>query len=177
MTAFVVMLLSAAGVVWAMFGSDQAQHDESWKELELVDVVTGETFTLMEFEGSAVLVEAFATFCGNCAKQLGHLSQAAATLAERGVDVEIVAISVEVGLDPDALVAYAADRELPFRFVVASDATLRALVARFGREVINPPGTPHVLIDAGGRVSELITGFTAPETLVEWMVAASTPAQ
>jgi len=171
-----VVVLAGAGLAWAMFGQDQAPTDESWTELEWTDVVTGEAFKVMDLQGSAVVVEAMATWCGNCARQLGNLSQAAAVLAERGEQVEYVIVSVEVGLDPAALAAYATDRDLPFRFVVADDATLRALVSRFGRGVLNPPSTPHVVIDASGNVGELVTGFTQPDTLVQWLVDAGSQA-
>jgi thiol-disulfide isomerase/thioredoxin len=161
-----VLLLPLASVAVAQ---------EAWLDHPLQDVATGESFTLRELAGTPVLVETMATWCGNCRRQLGHLSEAKARLDAGGVDVAYVVASVERGLDPAALAAYAERHGFAFRFAVADDALLRMLADRFGRTALNPPATPHVLIGVDGTVGELTTGFSAPGTLVERLTAAAAP--
>ena len=149
---------------------------EAWLDLPLVDAASGEVFTLRALDDGVVLVETMATWCGNCRRQLGHLAAAAAELggeAAEGVPVAFVVVSVERGLDPAQLAAYAEREGFPFRFVVADDDLLRALADRFGRVVLNPPATPHVVVAPGGRVGALTTGFEAPEALVARLRAAA----
>ena len=110
------------------------------------------------------------------APALAHLAAAAAELGGEvaaGVPVAYVVVSVERGLAPSSLAAYAEREGFPFRFVVADDELLRALAERFGRAVLNPPATPHVVVAPGGRVGALTTGFEAPEALVARLRAAA----
>lgn len=169
----VLALLAVAPVANAQ---GAAASPETWLDLPLVDTASGEVFTLRELDHGVVLVETMATWCGNCLRQLGHLADAAAELGgfvADGVPVAYVVVSVERGLEPSRLVAYAEREGFPFRFVVADDDLLRALAARFGRVVLNPPATPHVVVAPGGRVLELTTGFEAPEALVARLRAAA----
>ena len=157
-------------------GSAPPPAAEAWLDLPLVDAASGEVFTLRDLDDGVVLVETMATWCGNCRRQLGHLVAASAELGDEaatGVPVAYVVVSVERGLDPARLAAYAEREGFPFRFVVADDDLLRALADRFGRGVLNPPATPHVVVGPGGRVGALTTGFEAPEALVARLRAAA----
>lgn len=174
-----IVRLAAALALVAWIATAAAQADaEAWLDHPLVDAATGEPFTVRGLEGSVVLVETMATWCGNCRRQLGHLAEAAAALggeAAEGVPVAYLAISVERGLDPAALTAYAARHGLPFRFAVADDTLLRLLAERFGRAVLNPPSTPHVIVSPSGSVGPLTTGFSSPAELVARLTAAAAP--
>lgn len=168
------MALAALLAAAPLAASAHAQGD-AWLDLPLTDAVTGETFALSELQGSVVLVETMATWCGNCRRQLGNLRQAIADLGGEvapGVPVVAVAVSVERGLDPASLAAYAEREGFAFRFVVADDALLRALADRFGRVALNPSSTPHVVIAPDGAVGPLTTGFTTPAAIVALLQAA-----
>jgi thiol-disulfide isomerase/thioredoxin len=177
--------LIALLVLIACLGAAAGQADtaaqagaDAWLDHPLVDVATGESFTVRGLEGSVVLIETMATWCSNCRRQLGHLAEAAATLggeAAPGVPVAYLIVSVERGLDPGALTAYAERHGLPFRFAVADDALLRLLAERFGRAVLNPPSTPHVIVSPTGAVGPLTTGFSSPDELVARLTAVAAP--
>lgn len=137
-----------------------------WAAHPLTDAVTGETFAIGDYQGTAVLVETMATWCGNCRRQLGNLRAASELLAEQDADVAYVVISVERGLPAAALADYADRNAFPFRFAVADDELLGLLADRFGRNALNPPSTPHVIVAADGTASELRTGFSPPDELV-----------
>ncbi len=173
-----LVVLAALALVLAVASVGLAQDvpDEAWLDLPLVDAASGEPFTVRGHTTGVVLVETMATWCSNCRRQLGHLAAAADELqgeAAAGVPVTFVVVSVERGLDPALLGAYATREGLSFRFAVADDAMLRALADRFGRVVLNPPATPHVVIAPGGAVGALSTGFVGPADLVARVRAAA----
>jgi thiol-disulfide isomerase/thioredoxin len=174
--AAITLVLVPAAYAQGAPATDAPSSAEAWLDVPLVDAATGEVFTLRDLDDSVVLVETMATWCGNCRRQLGHLAAAAAELggeAADGVSVAYVVVSLELGLAPSRLTAYAEREGFPFRFVVADEDLIRALADRFGRPVLNPPATPHVVVGPGGRVGELTTGFEAPEALVARLRAAA----
>jgi len=166
------MLRSLLGVL-AIGLLGQAVAQDAWLDHPLRDAATGEAFTLRDYAGQALLVETMATWCGSCRRQLGHLREARATLEAAGIPVAYVVISVERGLPDAALADYAEDRAFPFRFAVADDAMLGLLVDAFGRGVLNPPSTPHLIVAADGAVGPLRTGFASPDDLVALLTAAA----
>ena len=162
-------------LVLASWSAAAQPAPEAWLDHALVDAATGESFAVRDLIGAVVLVETMATWCGNCRRQLGHLAEAAAALAGEaapGVPVAYLVVSVERGLDPGTLAAYADRHGFPFRFVVADDGFMRLLAERFGRAVLNPPATPHVIVAPDGTVGALTTGFTAPDELMARLAAA-----
>lgn len=125
----------------------------------------GSTFALGDFAGGPVLVETFATWCGNCRRQLGDTQEAA---AQAGDDAVFLALSVETSLDPAELERYAAENGFDdIRFGVVDDAGLSVLQEQYGGAVLTPPSTPKFRIDADGSLSELQTGPESTEEILE----------
>jgi thiol-disulfide isomerase/thioredoxin len=138
-----------------------------WMTIELTEADTGETFTLADFAGCTILVEAMATWCGVCFDQFGRISFAVEDLAnDRFV---VVALSVEAGLPDGALAEYKERTGFDFLFTVGSVEMLEALVDAFGRSVMNPPATPHFYIAPDGTHTDLLTGGSSIAEVVEWV--------
>lgn len=135
---------------------------QSWQNLPLTDVRTGETFTLADFAGETVYVEPMATWCTNCRQQLSNVTKAQ---AELGDDVTFVALSVETNLKADALKRYADEQNFNLTFAVMTPEFLRALAAEFGQSVLTPPATPHFIVYPDGSSSDLMTGSSSPEAI------------
>jgi thiol-disulfide isomerase/thioredoxin len=156
--------------------SDQPEATErelpAWQSLEIVDI-DGVSFTLGDCAGTPVLVELFATWCVNCREQLPKTQEAAVTLGDQ---VEVIALSVETDLDPQAVVEYAEANGFPdIRFAVLTPEMLAALVEEFGNTAANPPSVPKFVIDADGTAGELTTGQESVEELVAQLTAAAAP--
>lgn len=128
-----------------------------WTRISLTDVRSGESFTLADFAGKVVFVEPMATWCSNCRAQQREVR----TILDRfGADeVVFLSLSVEIGLGTRVLSDYAATNDFQWRFAVANQDLLNALVAQFGRSVATPPATPHFFIAPDGTVSALSTGM------------------
>lgn len=142
----------------------------AWQTLPLTDARSGATFTLADFAGQTVFVEPMATWCSNCRRQLQNVRAAQAQL---GPDVIFIGLSVETTLDNAAMAAYATNEGFEWPFAVASEELLQALVAEFGRTVVNPPATPHFIIRPDGSFTELTTGIESAADLIAQLQAAA----
>ncbi len=151
--AFALLLVLMSGIALA----------QAWQDLPLTDARTGKSFTLGNLEGYAY-VEPMATWCSNCRQQLGNVRDAAAQV--KGDKVTFVALSVETTLKADDLARYAEEQGFDFKFAVMTPEVLRALVAGFSRTIAVPPSTPHFIIYPDGSTSELMTGFSSPDTII-----------
>lgn len=134
-----------------------------WQTIELTDA-DGVAFTVADLVGKPVLVENFATWCGNCRRQLGDTNEAA---RRAGDDAVFVALSVETELDADDMADYAEQQGFDhIRFAVMSPEMLAAVNDAFGNTALNPPSTPHVAVAADGTVGEMVTGFDSPDMIL-----------
>jgi thiol-disulfide isomerase/thioredoxin len=141
----------------------------AWQTREIVDV-DGQPFTLADFVGTPVFVEAFATWCPKCRDQLADTQEAAAAL---GDDAVVIALSVETDLSAADVASYAADNGFTdVRFAVMTPELLAEMVDALGNSVANPPSTPHVVIGADGTAGELSTGSISADDIVAALSAA-----
>jgi thiol-disulfide isomerase/thioredoxin len=131
----------------------------------------GATFTLGDFMGKPVFVENFATWCPKCREQLGTTNEAAGTL---GDDAVVIALSVETDLSADDVAEYAADNGFDnIRFAVMTPEFLAAISDAYGNSSINPPSTPHFVIDIHGAAGELDTGSKSADDIVKALQTAA----
>ena len=135
----------------------------AWMTMELKAACDGATFTLADFAGKTVYVQAFATTCGNCRAQLANVFEAQPELGE---DVVVVVLSIDTQVSDEALVAYAEKHGYPFIYAAMSEEMLRALGEEFGREVAIAPQRPHFFLAPNGAHTELRTGEEKGEALV-----------
>jgi thiol-disulfide isomerase/thioredoxin len=113
--------------------------------LELVDVRSGETFSLAELaEDKPVLLETMAIWCTTCLSQQREVVRA----HELG-DFHSVGIDVDPNERAPDLAAYADREGFDWRFAVADRDLAGLLTERFGFEVTNPPSTPTFVISDG----------------------------
>ena len=149
-------------------GTAQTERAE-WHSIELSNALTGETYTLADFDGKTVFVEPMATWCSNCTKQLNNVSEAKMQFED---DVIFIALSVEGNLADEKFAEYAERRGWDFIYSVATPELLQGLVDEFGRTVLSPPSTPHFIISPDGSVSELTTGIEPADLIAEQITAA-----
>lgn len=133
-------------------GSDEGNGDGTdWREAELEDVVSGETFTIAELDGTAI-VHTFAIWCGTCNRQNGELDDLA---GQR--DVEVVQLNIGDGEDDSDVVSYAADRGYGdrARFAVAPGSVSSSLADEFGADAVSPPRSPVIARCSDGTVESI----------------------
>ena len=157
--------------------TDETMVDDSmmvesaaWQNITLTDV-DGATFTLGDFVGTPVFVEHFATWCPKCREQLEKTNAAAGTL---GDDAVFLALSVETDLSAGDVAEYAADNGFDnIRFAVMTPEFLAAISDAYGNSSINPPSTPHFIIDTHGAAGELDTGSKSADDIVKALQTAA----
>lgn len=158
---------TAAESAAATASTAPAQPADALLSVELIDVRSGETFTLAELAAASgpVLLEPMAVWCSNCRAQQHEVVRA----HEAG---EFVSVSLDVDLteSPSDLAAYADREGFDWHFAMADADLYRALQDRFGVAVTNPPSTPLIIIAADGSVRPLEFGRgtrSAEELLAE----------
>jgi thiol-disulfide isomerase/thioredoxin len=135
----------------------------AWQEIEITDA-GGETFRIGDLVGRPVFVENFATWCGNCRRQLRDTQKAASTAGGGAV---FVALSVETELERSDMVDYSKEHGFSdIRFAVMSPELLGAMYDAYGNSALNPPSTPKIVVAPEGRAGELVTGFESPEEIL-----------
>lgn len=127
--------------------------DQPWATAELVDVATGERFTIAELAaaGRPVILETMAIWCSNCLAQQRRIEEALER-AEPG-SVAYVVLTVDPAEDEAKLARYRDQNRFDGMYAVADRGVSRALAAEFGDQVLNPPATPVVVISPSGRVT------------------------
>lgn len=140
-----------------------------WQTISLTDVRSGEVFTIADFSGKNVFVEPMATWCTNCRRQLGNVSEARASLNDE--NTVFIALSVETNLSNEALANYTEETGFDWVFAVATPELVQELAAVFGQSVTNPPSTPHFIVRPDGSFTELVTGIESPEEIISSLQA------
>jgi thiol-disulfide isomerase/thioredoxin len=139
----------------------------AWMTTKLTDACSGETFTVTDFVGKTVYIEAVATWCPPCRDQLVRVKEATAQLSEKDrAEIVVVALSSEVDLPRENLAEYAASNDFPFIFAVMPAEMLQVMVDDLGQAIAVPPATPHLIVAPEGTVGEIRTGSESPEDLL-----------
>ncbi len=133
-------------------------------DLEFADT-TGRQRRLSEWNGRAVLINFWATWCGPCREEMPLLDRA------RGKDgVEVVGIAVD---DPLAVQDYLRDNPVGYPILLASDDGNPELMFGDTRSVL----PFSVLVGKDGRLLAQRAGSFSPDLLEEWLSShlAETP--
>ena len=153
--------------------SEAATEAPSWMTAELIDACTGQPFTISDFSGKVLYVEAMATWCPPCRDQLGRVREALGQLpTAKQTETVVVALSSEVDLPREVLAQYAADNDFPFIFAVLPVEVLQEMADTLGQEIAVPPATPHLIVGSDGSLGALRTGSTAAEDILALLDAA-----
>jgi hypothetical protein len=135
-----------------------------WFDMELVDAQTGETFTMNDYAGNVILLEAMAIWCPNCVVQAHEVR----TLHEAlGYPEDLISVTLDVDINEDSasLKEYAYGYGFDWHFAIAPIEVARALGNLYTAQYLNPPLSPMMIIDREGNVHHLEYGIKDAETL------------
>jgi hypothetical protein len=144
----------------------QGRLIQPWATHELVDVVTGDRFTIagLVAEGRVVFLETMAIWCSNCRIQQETAMNAMARMDRQ----KVVWISLDV--DPSERAEDLAEYRRTFGFeityAIAGRDVSRALADEFGDEVLAPTSTPIIVIGTDGSVTLTPYGHKSADDLV-----------
>lgn len=136
--------------------------------MELVDVQTGETFTMNDYAGKVVLLETMAIWCPNCVVQSNEMRDLHKLLGSPD-DLISVSLDVDVNEDSASLKEYAANYGFDWHFAIAPLEVARALGNLYTAQYLNPPLAPMLIIDRQGNVHHLEYGLKKAEALQKFI--------
>ncbi len=141
-----------------------ASAKPEWFAYKMVDVRTGESFSMNDFAGKVVLIETMAEWCPTCRHQEDQVKKLHTLI---GNSSDLVSISLDVDLNEDAasLRKYADAFGYDWYFAIAPLEVQRALGNLYSAQYLNPPVAPILLIDREGKQYGLPYGVKSAEAL------------
>jgi thiol-disulfide isomerase/thioredoxin len=134
-----------------------------WFNIEMTDVLTGQTFAINDFAGKVVLVEAMAEWCPTCIEQQREVQKLHDLLGNS--DVVSVSLDIDVHEDGPSLKEYATALGHDWHYAVAPLEVARALGNLYSAEYLNPPYSPMLLIGRDGVATSLPYGVKTADYL------------
>lgn len=141
---------------------DGETADAGWKDVELKDVQTGNTFKISDFSGKPVLLESFAVWCSTCKKQQDQVKK-----LHKEVGDSVVSVSVDTDPTEDEKKVLQHLERYGYNWLYAVDrgGFAQQLVDEFGLNVVNAPSAPVVLICANQEARLLRFGVKKSQEL------------
>ena len=115
----------------------------TWMEFELIDIRTGETFTIFDLTGKPILLESFAVWCPTCTKQQKEIKN---LHEEIGDDVISISIDTDPNEDAEIIRAHINANDFTWYYTISPIEMTKALIDEFGNSIISAPTAPMVLI-------------------------------
>ena len=134
----------------------------NWRDIELKDVLTGESFKISDFKGKPVLLESMAVWCPTCTQQQKEIQK-----LHKEVGDAVVSISLDTDPNEDEakLKDYVLGKGFEWRFAISPVPLTKGLINEFGITVVNAPSAPVVLICEDLSTRMLKGGVKSANTL------------
>ncbi len=133
-----------------------------WKLVPLIDVLSGEKFTIADFAGKPFLIESFAVWCPVCLKQQQEIKKLHEKLGEAVVSVSL---DTDPNEDMQKVLEAVQERGFTWRFAISPIEVTKALIEEFGPAVVNAPIAPIILVCEDGSTRLLGKGVKDVEEL------------
>jgi len=148
-------------------GSSEASGSSSgslplWMDAELKDVRTGQIFKISDFKGEPVLLESFAVWCPICTQQQKNTKK-----LEAEADNEIVSVSIDTdpNEDEERVLDHITRNDFTWLYTIAPIEVTRSLIDQFGRQFVNVPLVPIILVCPDQSTKLLPFGVKSAERL------------
>jgi len=114
-----------------------------WRDIELVDINSGETFKVSDFAGTPIFLESFAVWCPTCTAQ----QEITKDLHEEvGDDIISISIDTDPNEDADAVREHTQANGFTWRYAIAPIDMTQQLIDEFGLVFISAPSVPLLII-------------------------------
>jgi thiol-disulfide isomerase/thioredoxin len=140
----------------------------AWFDIPMVDVRSGETFTIRDHHGKVVLVETLAMWCSSCLKQQIEVKELHERLAG---DDRFISIGLDIDINEEAqdLKAYTENNQFDWLYAIAPVEVAREISELYGAQFLNPPSTPILIIDKRGEVHLMKFGIKTADELYNFV--------
>ena len=135
---------------------------DDWKCEDLVDVLTGETYQIKDFEGKIILVESFAVWCPTCLKQQLKMKD---LLESDGDSIVHISLDTDPNEEASLVKEHAEKNDLNWKFSVSPIKITKKMIDEFGIGVVNAPSAPVILVCEDQSTRLLEKGVKSAEEL------------
>lgn len=135
-----------------------------WFGRELVNVRSGNSFTLKDYQGKVVLVETMAIWCTNCLQQQKQVLELHDMLGERD-DFISLGLDIDPFEQAPDLKTYVENNGFHWVYAVSPKETSQELSQLYGQQFLNPPSTPMLIVDRHGEAHPLPFGIKSATDL------------
>lgn len=161
--SFIISVILVVGCV------EQTTEDTlvDWRDTELTDIATGETFRISDFEGSTVMLESFAVWCPTCLKQQKEVQTFRLTEGNTTDNVVHISLDTDPNEDEEQVREYFENNGFDWYFAIAPPEMTQSMIDEFGSQVVVAPSAPVVLICEDQSARLMPRGVKSPEDLQE----------
>jgi len=139
------------------------QQESIWRTTELIDVSSGESFRIEDFEGKKpVLLESFAVWCPFCTAQQQEIKKLHDKIGE---DFVSISLDTDPNEDADKVRGHLETYGFDWRYAISPIESTQSLIKDFGISIVNAPSAPVVLICENGEAHKLKSGIKDAEFL------------
>jgi hypothetical protein len=148
--------------------ADAMMKMPGWYSTPVKNVSTGETFTINDFKGKVILVEAMAVWCSTCLKQQGEIKALHDSFGQRD---DFVSISLDIDPNEDAskLKSFIESNHFDWLYAVSTADISRELSTLYGNQFLNPPSAPILVIDRHGEAHPMPFGLKSTDDLKKFI--------
>ncbi len=144
----------------------QPPERPAWHLVTLTDVRTGQGFTIEDFAGKVVILEAMAVWCPLCDQQQLQIQTSLSQLDDR---VVVVSLDVDPTESAEILAAHADDLGLTWHFALAGPELSAMLQNEFGPQILAPPSTPVIIVGPDGEAHLTPFGIKSSTELISFV--------
>jgi hypothetical protein len=148
---------------------EPAKDTPAWFDIPMVDVRTGQSFTINDHQGKVVLVETLAMWCSSCLRQQKEVK----VLHERlSGEESFLSIGLDIDINEEAqdLKTYTENNQFDWVYAIAPVEVAREISELYGAQFLNPPSTPILVIDMNGEVHLMPFGIKTADELYDFVV-------
>jgi thiol-disulfide isomerase/thioredoxin len=138
-------------------------ENSDWKQIELKDVRTGESFKISDFEGKPILLESFAVWCPTCTRQQNILKE----LHNENPEIISISLDTDPNEDESKVLEHINRNDFDWRYAISPIDLTQALIDDFGVGVVNAPSVPIILICEDQSTKLLDRGLKSVDKLKE----------
>ena len=128
-------------------------EEMTWAVMDTKTALQGDVFKLKDFEGKAVILDFWATYCKPCIEEIPHLKELQKKYGKE--NLEIVGMHVGGEEDRPLVPAFVEKLAIDYTLAIPEDELTRFI---FGRETAIPQ---TAVFDRRGRLVKKIIGFDA----------------
>ncbi len=148
--------------------ADAMMEAPAWYSASLTNASTGQAFTINDFKGKVILVEAMAIWCPTCLKQQEQVKALQTSLGQRD-DFVSIGLDIDPNEDLVSLKSYVENNGFDWLYAVSNADVSSELSSLYGDQFINPPSTPIVIIDRHGEAHLMPFGLKSADELLKFI--------